>query len=189
MECAACGMYWHAVHGRTYECICVESASCVGCTHTIVTHYTPQELDTQLDTITRKVQHANKAYLQHVPKDLPPPPTPQRLVTALPLVWPDIPEDLVKQRLDKAVGNGAAAAGGGGASGRAAAAAGGQVCGCLLLLLHWIFGKANSICTCYIFIASFSCTHSRCMLYTCSPLPMVQLPPTAPTPQTTTTTT
>lgn len=53
-----------------------------------------------------------------MPKDPPPPPPAQRLVTLLPLVWPDAPEEIVKHRLDLAVGakgqtksNGAAAGG------------------------------------------------------------------------------
>lgn len=42
-----------------------------------------------------------------MPKEAPDPPAPQRLVTVLPLVWPDAPEDVVKHRLDLAVGAGA----------------------------------------------------------------------------------
>lgn len=42
-----------------------------------------------------------------MPKDAPEPPPPQRLVTVLPLVWPDAPDDVVKHRLDLAVGGGA----------------------------------------------------------------------------------
>ncbi len=98
--------------------------------HTYKNTHNSQQLDLQLDSITRKVQHANKAYLQHVPKDLPPPATPQRLVTALPLVWPDVPEELVKQRLDEGIGGGLGGRGGRGVGGMGAAAAtgNGQVC-------------------------------------------------------------